>query len=329
MSPRHRAGRKLIRALLPIVLLIVLAVVGLVGWMVNGVVHPPRRDYLITPPGFVMSNRGPKATEESWGNRDGTRSRGWLLRGAEGAPAVILLHRYGADRSWLLNLGVKLNEATDFTVLWPDLRGHGQNPPVSWTSFGSREAEDVESAINYLRSLRTPQERPLVSDRLGLYGVEMGGYAALVAASRTRNVGALALDSVFNAPDQLLNSALRNYTGLDNGFVHFLARAGTRVYFLGAYANAPACEAAAQLREPRVLLLAGADAATLREPTTTLAACFPNRAQVELKNDLTLTGFNLASATGEQSEAYDSRIIDFFSSSLNPTVAQPASERPR
>lgn len=328
MSPKRKPGRKLIKALLPIVLLLALAVVGLSGWMVNGVVHPPRRDYLVTPAGFVMSNRGPKATEETWANGDGTPARGWLLRGATGAPAVILLHRYGADRSWLLNLGVKLNETTNFTVLWPDQRGHGQNPPVGWSSLGSREAEDVLAAASYLRSLKTPAGGPLVSDAIGIYGVEMGGYAALVAAGKMPNVRALALDSVPASPDDLLNSAVGAYTGLDNGLVRLLARTGVRFYFLGAYDNTPSCEAAAKARDASVLLLSGSDAGHLRDSTTALANCFPDRSKVELNNNLALTGINLASATGEQSEAYDRRIIEFFDATLNTgTQATPAPPR--
>ena len=93
----------------------------------------------MTPEKFAqLSNRGTKATDVTWQNGDGTQARGWLLLGGEGAPAVILLHRYGADRSWVLNLGVKLNEALNYTVLWPDLRGHGENPPVARTTFGAR-----------------------------------------------------------------------------------------------------------------------------------------------------------------------------------------------
>ncbi|HEX8473365.1 MAG TPA: hypothetical protein VF666_04995 [Pyrinomonadaceae bacterium] len=319
MSPRRRAGRKLIKALLPILLLLTVAIVGFISWMVYGVVHPPQREYLVTPGGFVMSNRGPQATEETWTNADGTKARGWLLRGTEGAPAVIMLHRYGADRSWLLNLGVKLNETTNFTVLWPDLRGHGLNPSVNWSGFGSRESSDVLAALSYLRTLKTPQERPLISDRIGIYGVELGAYAALVAATTSEpNMRALALDSVPASPDELLHSAARNRTGLDNGFIHFLARIGTRVYFLGNYGDAPdACTAASNLRDADVLLLAGADAASLRDSTTTLAACFPNQSKVELRNDLPLTGYNLASAAGEQGEAYDRRVIEFFDRTLN------------
>lgn len=302
---------------MPIASLLALAVAGFAGWIVYGVVHPPRRAYLVTPGGFVMSNRGPQATEASWTNGDGTQSRGWLLRGAEGAPAVIMLHRYGADRSWLLNLGVKLNETTNFTILWPDMRGHGLDPPVDWTGFGSREAGDVLSALAYLRTLKTPQERPLIAERVGIYGVELGAYAALVAATHEAQVRALVLDSVPSSPDDLLHAAAHNRTGLDNGLVHFLTRIGTRFYFLGDYDNEPSCAAAEQLRQTDALLLAGTDAPHLRASTTTLAACFPDRSKVEIKNNLPLTGFNLASAAGEQGEAYDRRVIEFFDDALS------------
>src|SRR3954469_22688697 len=154
MPPRRMPGKKLLKMLLPILGLLLLAGGLTAGWLVFKVTRPPRHPYLVTPETFtLLSERGLKATNEEWTNRDGTRARGWLLRGNEGAPAVILLHRYGADRSWLLNLGVKLNEATNFTILWPDLRGHGVNPSIAWTSFGTSEAEDVSAALDYLRSL--------------------------------------------------------------------------------------------------------------------------------------------------------------------------------
>ena len=110
-------------------------------WIVSGITKPPRAAYLVTPQTFSRVT-GPmlNANDVAWNNHDGTQARGWLIRGAEGAPSVILLHRYGADRSFLLNLAVKLNETTNFTVLWPDLRGHGQNPPVNRTLPGRSTA---------------------------------------------------------------------------------------------------------------------------------------------------------------------------------------------
>jgi hypothetical protein len=317
MSPRRRTRRKTLAALLPFVLIVGVTAVGLTVWLVYAATHPPQREYLVTPEKFAhLSDRGVRATEETWSNRDGTQARGWLVRGEEGAPAVVLLHRYGADRSWLLNLGVKLNETTNLTVLLPDSRGHGVNPPVVNTSFGSNEAADALAAIEFLRSLKTAQGRALVGEAAGLYGVEMGAYAALAAASDDRSLRALVLDSVPDGPDEVLGKAVDRQTGLDNGLLRFLARVGTRLYFSGHYKNRAACTVAESLGDRQVLLLSGEDAGPLRQTTETLAKCFPSAANVEVHTDLPLTGFTLASASPEQDEAYDRRVIEFFNRAL-------------
>jgi len=317
MSPRRRTGRKAFTALLPVILLVVLAVVGLTAWLVYSATRPPRRAYLVTPEKFArLSDRGLKATEESWQNRDGTQARGWLVRGAEGRPGVVLLHRFGADRSWLLNLGVKINETTNITVLLPDLRGHGENPPTAGSAFGTTEAEDALAAFDYLRGLKSPQGRPLVGGTLGIFGVEAGAYAALAAAGREPSVRALALDSVPDSPDDVLAGAVRDRVGLDNGLLRALARFGTRVYFSGRYKNDAACTLAEMVGDRQVLLLAGEGSGALRQTTETLADCFPARSNVEAHTNLPLTGNTSASSSPEQDEVYDRRIIDFFDRTL-------------
>jgi pimeloyl-ACP methyl ester carboxylesterase len=325
MSPRRRAGKRILKALLPIALLLLLAVVSITAFIVYSATYPPQRSYLVTPESFsYLSARGLKTFDETWANRDGTRNRGWLLRGAEGAPAVVLLHRYGADRSWLFNLGVKLNETTNFTVLWPDLRGHGPNPPVGRTRFGTREGEDVEAALDYLRGLKTPQGRPLVGEVFGLYGVEMGAYAALRAADQQPAVRSLVLDSIPNTPDDLLRAAVRRRAGMDNRLIQALARTGTHISFLGQFANVDACYAAASLAGRHILLLAGNDAPEWRNSTIELAKCFPSSSDVALKSDLAATGYNLPFVSSEQDEAYDRHVIDFFDKTLRSGPNRPS-----
>ena len=317
MPPRRRTGRKALTALLPILLLLVLALAGVTLWLVYSATRPPRRAYLVTPEKFLrLSDRGLGATEETWENRDGTRARGWLVRGAEGAPAVLLLHGYGADRSWLLNLGVKINETTNMTVLLPDLRGHGTEPPVSASSFGSAEADDALAALEYLRGLKSPQGRALAGGALGVYGVEAGAYAALAAARRDETVRAVVLDSVPDGPDEVLAAAVRDRTGIDNRVLQTLARFGTRVYFAGRYKSDAACTLAEGLGQRQVLLLSGEGAGRWKQTTETLANCFPVRANVEAHTDLPLTGLALASASPEEDEAYDRRLIDFLARTL-------------
>jgi pimeloyl-ACP methyl ester carboxylesterase len=305
-------GKKLLKMLLPIFGLLLLIVAGLMVWLVLKVTRPPRQAYLVAPESFtLLSARALKATTEEWTNRDGTKARGWLLLGTPGSPAVILLHRYGADRSWLLNMSDKFD--VRYTILIPDLRGHGLNPPVSWTSFGGQEAEDVSAAIDYLRSLKT-QGNPLVGPSIGLYGVELGAYAALRAGVQNASVRALVLDSVPATPSDLLNTAVKERTGLSNRLLMWLARGGTRIYFLGGFDDTSSCAAAKDIGDRRVLLLAGEGPADLRASTLALAQCLP--AGVEVQGDLPLTGYNLPSAPGEPEDAYDRRVINFFDQAL-------------
>ncbi|HEY0098000.1 MAG TPA: hypothetical protein VGB76_03500 [Pyrinomonadaceae bacterium] len=311
----------MLKALLPVALLLVLGVGAGLFYIVRTIAHPVPHPYLVTPETFpAYSARGLRVNEEHWSNSDGTQARGWLLRGAEGAPAVILLHRYGADRSWLLNLGVKINEATNCTILWPDLRGHGENPIVPQTSFGARESADVAAAVAFLRNLKTAQKRPLVAERFGFFGVELGAYAALAASARAPEnalVRVLVLDSVPASADELLANAIRDRMGFDNQLLNLFTRGAARLYFLGGYENDSACALAAQLVNKRVLLLSGEDAGTLRASTKSLAECLPTPASVALHADLPVTGFTASSATGEQGETYDRLVIEFFSKAFN------------
>ncbi|HSE33555.1 MAG TPA: alpha/beta hydrolase [Pyrinomonadaceae bacterium] len=317
MSPRRKLGKRLFRSLLPIALTILLAVVGALGYIVYCTSAPARRPYLLTPDSFQkISGRVLKVSDETWSNQDGTRARGWLLKGAEGAPAVILLHRYSADRSFLFNLGVKISETTNFTILWPDLRGHGMLPPVKRTTFGTREGDDLLAAIDFLRNVKSESKKKLVGDRFGVFGVELGAYAALKAARTDSQVKVLVLDSIPREPNELLRESVTKCLGVDVGSVQTLSRFATWISFFGNYESTTACEFAASLRDQHVLLLSGTDAGYLKASTASLQSCFANKANVEARTDLPLSGFSSPSATGEQGEAYDRIVIDFFDTYL-------------
>ena len=317
MPPRRRIGKRLVKSFLPIALVIVLAVVGALSFVVYCVSRPTKRPYVVTPESFSrISGRAIKVTDESWTNTDGRNARGWLLKGAEGAPAVVLLHRYGGDRSWLFNLGVKINETTNFTILWPDLRGHGENPLIKSTSLGVRESDDLLAAVRYLRGLKTEGQKTLVGESLGVYGVELGAYSALKAARNEPQIKVLVLDSVVTSPTDLLNTAVSSCVGLENGLVQSFSRVAMKAYMLGGFEDTSACEFAGAIKDQEVMLLSGADAGALRDATASLQKCFPNPGNVDVRTDLPLSGFGLPSVTGEQGEAYDRVVIEFFARNL-------------
>ncbi len=319
MPKTTRLFKSFLRLLLPALFLVVAAVASGSVWLVYTSARPYRAPYLVTPEKFgQLSSRAAQVTEETWPNRDGSSSRGWLLRGTDGAPAVILYHKYGADRSYVLNLGVKLNESTNFTVLMPDLRGHGEKPSVENASFGGCEAEDAGSALEFLRALRTPNQITLVGKNIGIYGVEMGAGVALTAAARDQSVKALALDSVPESADSVLRETIERRYPFASSATTKLAKLGTRLYFFdGCYQREQSCDTARKLADRDVLLLAGVDAADFQDSTARLSKCLPSSNRIQAKLDLSPSGFRIINASMEQSEAYDQRLIDFFRDSLS------------
>jgi pimeloyl-ACP methyl ester carboxylesterase len=319
MASTKRLIRSFYRLFLPVVVFAVLATVGAAVWLVHEASNPPKAPYLVTPDKYGwLSTRGAQVTDETWANRDGTTARGWLLRGSENAPAVILLHRYGADRSWVLDLGVKINEATNFTILMPDMRGHGDTPHVKKVTFGACETDDLSAAMDFLRGLKNPaQTGSLVGKDFGVFGVELGAYAGLAAASKDESIKALALDSIPRSSDELLATVNGKRFPFVSSFTSKIAAWGTHLYYFnGCYNHASLCDAAKSVTNRKILLLAGTDAPVYQDSTRQIQNCLPESNVIESKLDLTPSGYNINNASLEQSAAYDLRVIDFFKRSL-------------
>ena len=318
MARTKRLFKSFSGLVLPVIVLLVLAALAASIWLVYTASQPPKTAYLVTPEKYgQLSTRGAKVTDETWSNRDGSQSRGWLLRGMENAPAVILLHRYGADRSHVLDLGVKLNEATNFTVLMPDERGHGSNPSVQSSSFGGCETDDILGSLEFLRGLKTEAQTPLIGQSIGIYGVEMGALVALSIAAKDEYVKALALDSVPQNSDGVLAAAVDARFPFASSVTSKFAQIGTYAFFYnGCYKRDSLCELAKSTQNRSVLLLAGSDAPHFQDSTANVAKCFPSSARVETKTDLNPSGYKIMNASLEQSEAYHQRIISFFKTAL-------------
>jgi pimeloyl-ACP methyl ester carboxylesterase len=310
-----RLFKSILRLLLPIAVLVLMAGVSASLWLVHTSARPQTVGYLVTPAKYgLLSARGAQVTDEKWNNRDGTMARGWLLRGSENSPAVILLHKFGADRSYELNLGVKLSEATNFTVLMPDLRGHGENPIVETSTFGQHESEDTLAAIDFLRTLKTSDDVPLVGSRIGIYGVELGALAAIRAASSDSSVKALALDSVPADSQAVISNAVSHRFPFGSSITSRLAGMSAPIYFYnGAFGDPTVCETGKTIADRKVMLLAGLDSPTLQASTTKLGRCIQSAGlNLETKYDLSPSGYNIMTASMDKSQDYEQRVIDFF-----------------
>jgi pimeloyl-ACP methyl ester carboxylesterase len=171
--------------------------------------------------------------------------------------------------------------------------------------------------VQYLRSLKSPNGRELVGDRIGIYGVGLGAYAALNATADGAEAQGLVLDSVPARPDDVIKSAVRQQLGVESRLVQSLAKLGLAVYLRGRFQDVPACTLASKISAREILLLAGEDSGPFRNSTEQLASCLRNRNHTEIQSSLPLTGYNLHPSTGEQEDSYDRRIIEFFDRTLH------------
>ncbi|MCO6510682.1 MAG: alpha/beta fold hydrolase [Aridibacter famidurans] len=314
----NRLLKSIVRLLLPVVVSVVVMLMGASIWLVHSTSTPPRNTYLVTPEVYGrLSAHAAQVTSETWKNRDGSTARGWLLRGKKNYPAVILLHKYGGDRSYVLNLGVKLSEATDFTVLMPDQRGHGQDPPVASTSFGGCEVEDTLAAIDYLRGLRDASRDNLVGEEIGIYGVEMGGIAALATAAKDQSVRSVVIDSVPQQSDDLIDTVIAKRYPFLSSVTAGMAKGATYIYYArSCYQRQSVCDLAKTVRDRKALLLSGQDVPGLKQSTESLAGCFPSDTKVQAFTDLTASGVDLVNVSPDKADSYDQKVIYFFQENL-------------
>jgi len=290
----------------------VLVVFGLFeGYLVYQLTHPKRTKEEVSPQQYeILTGSSLPWSQDEWENPDGTKAVGWFLRGVSGAPAIILNHGYGKNRSELLSLGVKLREA-GYHVLLPDLRGHGMSP-VSWTSLGEYERDDLLAAIKFVKTKRDGQGHPLVDgDRIGVYGVSLGGYVALTAAAQDPAVRAVVVDSVYPTSDSLTRALVGEFFNMEPPLLNHLVSFGLRCYFLNRYDKTSAIAALGGYHGQKLWLVTSGAAGQFEHSTLDLFKQAP-----EPKELSRLDRSRISRLEGPDQDLYDARIVSYFRKDL-------------
>jgi pimeloyl-ACP methyl ester carboxylesterase len=173
---------------------------------------------------------------------DGLRLAAWLVPRA-GAPAVVLLHGYPADKADMLPIAAGL--APRFTVLLLDQRYFGASEG-RLTTLGFRERRDLARAVDFLAARGFGP--------VGVFGFSLGGAVALLTAAEDPRIRAVAAYAPFADLEQL-GQELYAWLWLLRYPLVGLTRVWSRL-FLGEDITRPTpVEAAARVTIP-VLLIA-------------------------------------------------------------------------
>ena len=110
---------------------------------------------------------------------DGVRLAGWFLP-RPGAPAVILLHGYPAEKADLLPIASAL--APEFATLLVDQRYFGDSEGGA-TTLGFRERQDLKRMLDFLEARG--------ATTVGVFGFSLGGAVALLTAAEDPRIRAI------------------------------------------------------------------------------------------------------------------------------------------
>ena len=178
--------------MLTFVIGVLLAVIG--AGLLRRAIHrslAPERVVEKTTP----ADRGLSFQDVTIATENGKSLHGWFIPASTAgrAPGVVILHGWGGNAETMLPLARPLHNAGFATLLF-DARCHGLSDDDSFTSM-PRFAEDLEHAIKWLS--RCDDIDPL---RVMIIGHSVGAGAALLAASRSRDIAAVVSLAAFTHP---------------------------------------------------------------------------------------------------------------------------------
>jgi esterase/lipase len=202
----------------------------------------------------------------------------------------------------MLSLGAVLQE-NHFNVYIFNF--HGPRARRTFSDLGVGQADDLQAAIEMIT-----KQTGINAHRVGLFGATTGGYAALVAAQRSDIVKALAVDSVYEKPIQLLDVQIAEVLGGPSPLVRFMAEKEFRLFNFRT--KTPEVRAnLSKLSNIPKMFISGRDSPLLASITEDLynAAPDPKTLRVLEHSQTSQTG-------GAEKKEYENQILSFFLQNL-------------
>lgn len=235
------------------------------------------------------------------GSRDG-----WFFPGLKSAPSIILCPGYESSRGEILTLASALQDQ-QYNVLVFDFSGHGAVAGKS--TLGYQEVGELKAAMDAVAN-----RGDVDAKRFGLWGENMGAYVALAEATKDRRVRAVAVESAYGHPKDMV-ALLVSRAGL--GSVPLVT--GLSQTFFGylnsEYKNVqPLKTQIANLTGVAQLYLEAPDEPLLASDTAALYKVSPAPHDM-----VVLQRGNYAGMGDDEKRTYENRIASFFLASMPPT----------
>jgi len=231
---------------------------------------------------------------------------GWFFPGLKSAPTIILCPAYESSRGELLTLASALQDQ-QYNVLLFDFSGQGSSGGRSTLGFG--EIGELRAAMNAVAS-----RGDVDAERFGLWGVNIGAYVAISEAINDHRVRALAVESPYDRPEEMVGLLLSR-SGLGNvPLITRMAQAEFR-WMNPQYRNVRPLTAhiGTLTGVPQLYMEPSDDPARSASTTKVFRASPPPHELVVVPNG------NYAGMLDDEKRNYENRIVSFFLAHLPPT----------
>jgi hypothetical protein len=232
----------------------------------------------------------------------GTRE-GWFFPGLKSAPTILLCPGYGEGREELLPLATALQEQGYNVAL---VQFTGEVPQRVETTLGYREVQELRAALSAVA-----QRTDVDKSRFGLWGTNVGSYAALSLGESDPRVRGIAIESVYDRPQEMLRILVDRYGVGPLPLLHgFSEKAFDWLNFSDAGAP-PLSQRLSRLAGVPKLFIEASDNPDLAKTTARLFLESP-----EPKQQVTIVRGNYAGMLDEEKRDYENRLASFFLANL-------------
>jgi pimeloyl-ACP methyl ester carboxylesterase len=305
--PEHRNTReriaKLLSGILAIVIFAGVSISTVSGFLLYQVLKPARN-----PATFDLSVMMGHPTTFTFSPPAGAQREGWLFPGLRGAPAIVVCHGYQSQRADVLTLVTSLQDH-QFNVFLFDFAGHGTSQGV--TTLGYEETAELRKALSAVAARDDVDPK-----RFGLWGVDMGGYAALAVAESDPRIAALAVDDAYDDPRDMLRIEVQK-SGLNKlpGVLQF-TDFGFRMMNYSNRDTPPLSARIGNTHDVQKLFIQSDDRPALSQETLQLFIKAPEPKQTQRDR------VSYRDMSDDDRKAYESQIVNFFLQNLSPTASR-------
>jgi hypothetical protein len=294
-APAKVRVRRFFRLVLPAAIILIVGVIAILAVLLYRITHPGAVPEAVNPSHFLLPS-----VDVTWPAGDGIEAAGWWIPGSKDGPGVLLVPGLGMCRSDALSLALPLHQ-DGFNLLICDSRGSGALPRGA-SSLGLREADDVLAALRFMMTQLGPG-----SQRLGIWGVDVGARAALHAAALVPEVGAIAADGAYDIVLDFVNVRFREESGIRSGILEYACRQVFRLMHLGSLSRLTRPLEVAPLSNRSILFIEGENRRDLGRLTEGIYL------RVQPQKELaTLKAARVHSMSGADLGDYDRQVATFF-----------------